>query len=413
VPPASRERAHIASLDGLRGIAALYVVVHHAHRLCLGADGSDTTLPRSLARWLKIFTYGRCAVVLFIVLSGFVLMLPLVQSPDHRLRGGFKDYLKRRARRILPPYYGALLLTLLLIAVQPLALYQPDGQLTLGSVVSHLLLVQNLVAAWNHAINTPMWSVATEWDLYFLFPLLLLPVWRRFGIKALLATAAAAAIIPQLFGRPALDWAAPWFILLFALGMSGAIIACDPGLTVSGQDRLRRWSGWCTILLVPPFLICYALKGFIYPHWRVGYELGTDIAFGLDAACLIVFCATQPRSAEQQAGQRTAWIVRLAQSPPSLTLGRFSYSLYLVHWPMLALARGWMQRQGLGINATVALMFLMTIPTTAVAYVFYLVFEKPFMAKKKKSPIRTTAGSASRGENMPPALAIGSRDLRT
>ena len=327
---------------------------------------------------MKILAYGHCAVVLFIVLSGFVLMLPVVRQSDHRLRGGIKDYLARRAWRIFPPYYGALVLTLLLISVQPLALYTPDGMLDRGTVVSHLLMVQNLAPAWNHAINTPMWSVATEWDLYFAFPLLLLPVWRRFGVAALLGVAAVAAIVPQLFAKPFLDWAAPWFVLLFAMGMAAAAVSCDPRLTPERQSRLRRWAGWSTILLVPVFLGCYGLKSFLYHRWSVGYYLATDITFGMDAAFLILFCATQAP------GRLASPVVRLAQTPVALLSGRFSYSLYLIHWPMLALARGWMTRLGWGIDATVAGMFLATIPTIGLAYLFYRVFEKPFVSAKKR-----------------------------
>jgi peptidoglycan/LPS O-acetylase OafA/YrhL len=404
---------HIAPLDGLRGMAALYVVFHHAHRLCLDASGSDASLPRSLARPMKVFAYGRCAVVLFIVLSGFVLMMPVVQAADHRLRGGIKDYLKRRARRILPPYYFALALTLLLIAVQPLALYKPDGAVDRGTVVSHLLMVHNLKPAWNHAINTPMWSVATEWDIYFVFPLLLLPVWRRFGVGSLVAVGAVLAVVPQMFGVPFIDWAAPWFVLLFALGMAAAAVSCNPALTPARRQVLRRWSGIGAVLLVPLFLGCYELKSVIYGRWPVWYHLAADITFGLDSTCLIIFCATQPRRAEQEQGQRVSPVVRLAQSGVAVGLGRFSYSLYLVHWPILVLAHGWMDRLGFSVHATAAAMLLMTVPAVAIAYGFYLLFERPFLAVRKvrEMPAGTPLASEPRSGGRATAIVNFGADL--
>jgi peptidoglycan/LPS O-acetylase OafA/YrhL len=400
---------HIAPLDGLRGVAALYVVIHHA---CLQASGPDGFLPRNLALPLKVFAYGRCAVVLFIVLSGFVLMLPVVQAPDHRLRGGLKDYLKRRARRILPPYYAALILSLLLIAVQPLALYKPDGAVSKGTVISHLLMAHNLHDSWNHAINTPMWSVATEWDIYFLFPLLLLPFWRRLGIRGLIAVAAVTALVPQMYA-PFIDWAAPWFILLFALGMAAAAVSCDPALTPSRRRALRQGSGIAAILLVPLFLACYACKSLIYQHSHVWYQIAADVTFGLDATCLIIFCATQPRIAEQQQGERVSPIVKLAQSGMAVGLGRFSYSLYLVHWPVLVLARGWMDRLGFSAPATVAAMLLMTGPAVAIAYGFYLLFERPFLAVRKvrELPAGTTLLSDPRPGGRATAMVNLGADL--
>ena len=390
--------AHLAALDGMRGLAALYVVIHHARLLCLDAEGSDALLPRWLALPLKVLAYGRCAVVLFIVLSGFVLMLPVVQSADQRLRGGFKNYLKRRAWRILPPYYAALLLTLLLIVVQPLALHQADGNLDRWTVGSHLLMVHNFWDSWNHAINTPMWSVATEWDIYFLFPLLLLPAWKRFGSTALLSVAAVLSVVPQMFGRPFIDWAAPWFILLFAMGMAAAAFSSKPGLTPQRRTLLRRWSGCLAVACIPIFLACYALKSVIYGRWPVWYHIAADTTFGLEAMCVILFCVTQPRAVEQQAPAHIALVTRVAQSPVAVALGRFSYSLYLVHWPILVLAHAWMVRLGFSIRTTVVGMLLMTVPTVAVAYGFYLLFERPFLATRKtrELPAGTPLASEAR-----------------
>src|SRR4051812_17292515 len=107
------------------------------------------------------------------------------------ISGGFRKYLGRRARRILPPYYAAMILSLLLLAVVPPQVRETSHwfdsmqpAFTPGVLVSHLLLVHNLDNSWVYRINAPFWSVATEWQIYFLFPLLLLPVLRKFGMGA-------------------------------------------------------------------------------------------------------------------------------------------------------------------------------------------------------------------------------------
>src|SRR5882672_5264093 len=105
-------RLRLEYLDGLRGIAALYVVLFHS---MVGFRGD--VLPPALVSALKFMTYGHFSVAVFIVLSGYCLMLPVARSSDGRLSGGFAGYVKRRALRILPPYYAAVSISLLVIRV--------------------------------------------------------------------------------------------------------------------------------------------------------------------------------------------------------------------------------------------------------------------------------------------------------
>ena len=181
---AKPERIRLDFLDGMRGLAALYVLFCHVYvALKWWSHGAEAS-PR-LMKVLQVFDYGHCAVVVFIVMSGYCLMLPIAQATDGQLRGGFGAYIKRRARRILPPYFAALAISLLLIFVLDRAGLM-GGELqanvksafTPGSLVSHLLVVHNLNPTWSHTIDPPMWSVATEWQIYFLFPALLLPLWQ-------------------------------------------------------------------------------------------------------------------------------------------------------------------------------------------------------------------------------------------
>src|SRR5262245_54424585 len=100
-------RQRLSFLDGLRGLACLYVLLFH--ELTVKVEGASE-LSRPM-RWLRAwFGQGHFSVVFFIVLSGFSLMLPVVRSESRDLAGGFKGYMRRRARRILPPYYAAVVL---------------------------------------------------------------------------------------------------------------------------------------------------------------------------------------------------------------------------------------------------------------------------------------------------------------
>ncbi|HEX3904833.1 MAG TPA: acyltransferase, partial [Polyangia bacterium] len=171
-PPPGRR---LAGLDGLRGLAALYVVVNHLFLRAFPGYPVDNA-----PFWAGPFIYGRFAVLVFIVLSGFSLAL----SPArHGWRlGELSAYAGRRARRILPPYWAALAFSL---AVAWLIVPQPfRGVPDPSSVLANGLLVQN-IASGPPSPNTAFWSIAVEVQLYVLLPVLLLMVRKR-GALAML-----------------------------------------------------------------------------------------------------------------------------------------------------------------------------------------------------------------------------------
>jgi peptidoglycan/LPS O-acetylase OafA/YrhL len=217
-------------LDGMRGLAALFVLLHHISM----ADRDFGGAPRPA--WLRVLVrpldYGHYAVAVFIVLSGFCLMLPVMASEDRRLRGGVGRYLVRRAKRICPPYYAALILTLVLLAAVP-SLRLPNGSswdvalppFGFRTVASHFLLLHDLSPQWILKIDPPMWSVAIEWHIYFLFAFALLPAWRRWGSWPLLLTTAAAGVGSHFATQGRLDFLSTGYIAQFVVGMTAAHVA--------------------------------------------------------------------------------------------------------------------------------------------------------------------------------------------
>src|ERR1041385_1529951 len=77
----ANSRVHLAYLDGLRGLAALYIVLYHAQSMLSG-------LPSKVDLGLSVITLGRFSVTIFIVLSGYCLMLPVASSHTQQLKGG-------------------------------------------------------------------------------------------------------------------------------------------------------------------------------------------------------------------------------------------------------------------------------------------------------------------------------------
>jgi peptidoglycan/LPS O-acetylase OafA/YrhL len=388
-PPA--RRFHLPYLDGLRGCAALFVVLHHVYFNSVGA--CPEVIPRPLRALTSIFLRGQYGVDVFIVLSGYCLMLPLSQS-GNGLHGGAWQFVLRRARRILPAYYAALALCLLTYVAIP-ALRQPAGTrhdsalpaLDVPSLLAHAGLVHNLSGDWALKIDPPMWSVATEWQIYFVFALVLVPLWRRVGVFPALLVAVLLGQAPRLLVRLLVlmlplgaqasaptgrfDSACFWFIGLFALGMVAAEINLSPA----------RWAGFCRRRL--PWDLLAALFGagglsaLALRSEFASYPVLADYFVGLAAAVVIVYCTRCVRN------ESAPTILAVFQSQPAVALGQFSYSLYLTHWPVLALLQIVALGLGAGPLACLWLLGLVGIPLSlALAYVFYRAFERPFLRLK-------------------------------
>jgi peptidoglycan/LPS O-acetylase OafA/YrhL len=208
-------RIQLEFIDGLRAVSALLVVAHHAFLFTGHTGDAEAAMPAAG----KLFEHLNEAVPVFIVLSAFVLL-----PRGMNLKGKLGRYIYRRSRRILPPYYAALAVFALLIAVVP-ALHQQHGTawddkipVTATSTMAHVFMVHNLSLSTAYTFDGPMWSVATEYQIYFLLPLVLLPLWRRFNRWVMLAaTVAFALAIPV--AAPALNQAHLWFVALFAFGL--------------------------------------------------------------------------------------------------------------------------------------------------------------------------------------------------
>lgn len=174
-------------------------------------------------------------------------MLPVALSSDGRLPGGVLNYLGRRARRILPPYYAALFLSLtfpifwkwLIHAVgrapgetrwHLLGTLLAAGIGSPSNLLAHLLVLHNLNRDWICSYCVPFWSVAPEWEFYFLLPAILLPLWRRFGVGVMVGVALLLTTAPHFLLPPScnLDWTLPWLFALFALGSAAAAWSVPP-----------------------------------------------------------------------------------------------------------------------------------------------------------------------------------------
>ena len=372
-------RLRLEFLDGIRGLSALYVLLFHSLTIEVPQAGDALSWPMRVLR--SVFGYGHFAVCVFIVLSGFSLMLPLAWANTYQLQNGFAPYLRRRARRVLPPYYAALVLSIAALVAAAVvstdASEARDEALTAGSIMSHLLLVHNLDFEWAFRINGPMWSVATEWQIYFLFPLVLLPLWRRIGALPTigLAWGVTLAIHVTLPFESSLDWAAPWFVGSFALGMWAAVVSFNDARTVA-----QRWDVIALALLAVLVVIL----------WRIDWTSLAimDLLVSLMATALILACvraylcehatAVLGGPARGVPGAPSV-LTRLFASKPAVVLGAFSYSAYLLQHPLLRLTEAALGRTSLGYEAILWVQLVIGTPVILLASrIFAEFFELPF-----------------------------------
>lgn len=355
-------------VDGVRALAALYVVLTHAVLVAAPAHSGLNSTP-ARPSWLPPPHF---AVAIFIVVSGFCLTLPVART-DGRLKGGVRRFYSKRARRILPPYYAALALTLVLVWTivgrKTGNLWDPSVPVSIAGYVGNALLIQDFVGFWQ--VSVPFWSIAVECQIYLLFPLLLL-CWRRLGALgtvfaavglsyvAMIATYFAGSVGPFYFPGLTLH-----FVGLFALGMGAAWLAASER---SPWINFRNQIPWSLLMVV--FGLCAAALSISGDIDALAPFI--ELPIGLFAASLLV-AASRPK--------RSGRVRKILGARPLAFVGMFSFSVYLIHAPLLQAE--W--QYGLrpfhpGSTLSVVLLISIGVPLMlAAAYLFFHLFERRFM----------------------------------
>jgi peptidoglycan/LPS O-acetylase OafA/YrhL len=355
----------VAWLDAIRGAAALFVVIHHTWMAVWPA------YPRTTGPWwLGWLLYGHLAVAVFIVVSGFSLSLAPVQRGD-TLSGGPRRFIRRRAWRILPPYWAALIISTLVtwLVLQPTL---SPHTVARGFVV-HGMLLQDITGSW--VPDGTFWSIAVEWQIYFVFPLIL---WlgRRTSIRtsvictvALVLAADGVTTLGSPFNK--INHLTPQFLALFALG----VLATHLG---HGElaPRVRRWLTRVGLGALGLVVTGALVEGSV---WMVAQFFWVDLVFGCAVACLLAVMY----------GGGAARIRHVLGWRPALKLGLFSYSVYLMHAPLLAVAYTVVQPMHLAPVALFTLLIVVAVPAIIVlCYGFHLMFEAPFLTRRDLSSLR-------------------------
>jgi peptidoglycan/LPS O-acetylase OafA/YrhL len=309
-------------IQALRGVAVLLVVIYHAR--------------------LHVFAAGYLGVDIFFVISGF-LITSMIKSQIEREKFSFTEFYFRRAKRLLPAAYvtftvTAILSVFLLTATE---FRQFSNQLA-GAVTftaNFVLMLQGSYFGGDAELKPLLhtWSLSIEEQYYLVMPALLFFVPRRFWVKivsALVVISLGLCIGISLFWRPSFAfYLFPTRAWEMGLGSLGAFLIMKPAIQ-SLANRLF-WPALAALLILPLWPI-----GGLHP--------GADAILACFATLIIIL--------------RGHPFMQSAVTKPLAFVGDFSYSLYLVHWPLFALLSNmwigdlplWLQLTGVFVSLVLA-----------------------------------------------------------
>lgn len=355
-------RPRLDFIDGLRALAALYVVLSHVY-----LEQANGHFQR---QWLGFFPAwsSHYAVGVFIVLSGYCLMLPVARKNDQI--GSLREFFRRRSLRILPPYYITLAFSILFIAAmanrQTGSIWDIALPLKADTVLTHLLMIHDLpLPVHGGQINYPLWSIAVEFQIYLLMPLIVLSLRIAGNVRTLLWTMALGLLHFGLHGR--IDSMVPWYVGLFTMGAIAARWCVQRPAKINPRIA---WAAWSLLAL----LVLISLKKG--PLFMKGHDYIFDSLVG--AATALLLCTSYI-----DAAGKARLLTRLLSWKPLVEIGVFSYSLYLIHAPLLHLGNMLFTRLLHPGEEMMLLLLLLSLPVIiGIAKLFHLAFEKPFMRSR-------------------------------
>lgn len=342
---------HFGRLDAVRGFAAQPVLLSHALVMLFPNDTSAATY---FVRWA-----AHLSVMVFFVLSGFVIVYGIVRELGRRGTFDWFDFGIRRVARIYPPYLFAVAMVAFLTTLASNGMLISAAGETMQSGAMTLSATMRAITFLFFGTDTitvmdgPIWSLRLEVVLYVITALIACAMISK-GLKRGIF---AAAILILFFV----------FCWRLSFGLPSAILFGSGGVAAIYFDRLKR---------IPLALSAIALVAALcLPLIFRSLTGDTDIAAltfqSLLGLPLAAFVASLAATSSRRTSITESFVTKF---------GEWSYSLYILHWPLLIVFysvlhwRGLMPANGPAKLALVAVVFVVI---NIVAYLIARVVEQP------------------------------------
>jgi peptidoglycan/LPS O-acetylase OafA/YrhL len=382
----------LVALDGLRGLTALYVVMLHA-RLILwigprAALSGGASVPMAALALLAVpFRYGTQAVLVFFLISGFVIHLRQAQAIARGETPKFKTggFLFRRARRLLPALVFALALTAAVDLIGAAVMPSRYAAFTHSPLVlaGNAFFMQRIVTT-TFGSNGALWSLSYEGVFYVIYPAWL-AARLRFGVRpafgAVLALGLAGSAV-NLVEPSAAVLIAPYFAI-WAMG------------AVAAELFVRR----ATVRAMPMLGLGALLAACSLPFGSGPGAAASYAMFGTGAALAFAVLVLHPW------GQLASTVLVKFRA-----LGACSYTLYVTHVPILVLMAAVYGSRFGGLPRAEWLAVAGVVAVIAFAFVAAPVVELPFVSRradmagagavKRSRPLSATGAATDRSEEV-------------
>ena len=354
------KKIRLAFADGLRGLAALWVVLFHL----AGGNHIDNLVAHIPKLSLVLFYAGHLGVAIFFVLSGFVMMH--IMSPyqvDMRYGGRF---LLRRLIRLSPPYYFAIFVAIFFLVLKSKLVGGDVHIPSIREIWIHMLYAQDYAKL--PPINMSFWTLGVEVQFYFAFiSIMLLADWLRTRFNLLDARLyvlgfSAFISLAWIFDLVHTKFWPGGFIVYWYSFMAGALVS----FAISTKKDIDSMMALAIIFLI---LIAGLLKS--------------------DPFILIVALTSMVLLYASYASKMESWLSwRWLQG-----LGLISYSLYLLHSPITGASANLVRRfLPMHLSTDLIVMFVAILNCLIAAWLAFIFIEKPsinwshlsFLSPKRK-----------------------------
>lgn len=379
----AKAEKRLLTVDALRGIAALSIAVAHV------SGNVMISFEQFRDSWLNIiffpFSAGIARVYLFFLISGFCIHLAWckmkIKNESDNPKIDFLPFWKKRLWRLYPPYLIALVVYILVDFLLGKLIFD---RMFIWDLVSHILMIHNFDSRTVYGFNGQFWTLAIEEQLYLAYFLL---IWMRmkFGWTVALSVCFSvriawfvlAPVISSFVGFkiPAVEssfgtwilWAAGALSVEYALGLIKL-----PKWTSSFKLAFLTIAG-CAVWYIYGLLELVNTSNLISKIWWLTAQPMWGLGFFFLINAFVSLENRDLKSWQTQLLKIGAWF------------GIFSYSIYLMceivmrifpnlHWSLRA------------------------VLTILIGYIFHLLFERPFMSKKRKQQINENETFTARAQ---------------